>query len=942
MDTARRDKLEVMFDRVLGLPPDEREQFLKETETADPAFYAELESLLNAANEAPRLFNHLAQEAPAVNISLARALADPHHLIDQTVSHYRVLEPLGGGGMGLVYKAEDVHLKRTVALKFLPPEWSRDAKARNRFMQEAQAASALDHPNVCTVHEVEAMDDGRLFIAMAYCDGETLQHTIERGPLAVPLVLDYALQAAQGLRTAHEHGIVHRDIKPVNLMVTGEGVLKILDFGIAKVAGAHLTSAGVVMGTLAYMSPEQVRGEEVDHRTDIWSLGVVLYAMLTGSTPFAGAYDQALRYAILYEEPKPASSLRGDIPQGLADIVDRCLRKDRAGRFASAAEVYEALEAVRRGTNIATRRLLPERIRTARTLLRPAPLLSMAAFIVLVIAGLLPTSRATVVDILGLAGTPIEKHLAVLPFTNIGGDPANQVFTDGLVETLTSKLTQLEQFEGTLWVVPSSEVRRYDLTSPGEAQKAFGANLVVTGSVQRDAEMVRLTLNLVDTKTLRQLESRVIDDRITEASVLQDEVVFALTELLEMELQPEARRMLTAGGTAVPGAYDYYVQGLGYLQRYEKVENIDFAVDLFRRAIQGDGEYAEAYAGLAEAYWRKYENTRDVQLVETAERYANRAVALDSTLAPVHVTLGLILGGRGRYTEAIQAYQRALAYDPSSAAAYRGLAEAYEASGDIDAAEATFFRAIELRKDYWAGYHELGSFYYRQGRYDEAYEQYERVRDLTPDNYVVYIDLGAAYFYLGRYDDAEELFKRSLAIRPTLHAYMNLATLYYHSKHDYAAAARTYEKALALSEGNHEAWAYVGYAYYWAPGEREKAYPAFRRAIALAEEQLDVTLQDPMLFASLGGYHAMLGNREDALRYMSRAIDLEPKDWPPLITLGSTYEFLGDRDRALTWVERALKAGYPAQYVASDPILQALSKDPRFENMLLDEETTPP
>jgi len=501
-------------------------------------------------------------------------------MVGKTISHYKILEKLGEGGMGVVYKAEDIKLRRTVALKFLPPELTRDPEAKERFIHEAQAAAVLDHPNICTVYEIEEAE-GQTFIAMACIEGQNLKDKIESGPvgangrspLPIDEALDIAIQVAEGLQAAHEKGIIHRDIKSANIMVTEKGQAKIMDFGLAKLAGqVRITKTGTTLGTVAYMSPEQARGETVDSRMDIWSLGVVLCEMFTGQLPFKSEYDQAVVYSILNEEPEPMTGMRTGVPMELERIVNRTLAKSPDERYQHVDEILAELKRVKQeidsGRPGAHAEIIPAR--PSRPRLFPWLVGSVTVMVLGVLLLLVnPSSRYAVLKWLGFDLVPIEKHLVVLPFTNVGEVLTSQAFCDGLMETLTSKLTQLEQFHGSLWIVPASKVRERGVASVGEARRAFGVTLAVTGSVQRLDDKVRMTLNLVDAETERQLRSLVIDDSLAKVSALQDSTAIELAEMLEVQLQPEEYRFLTAGGTTVPEAYDLYLQSRGYLQRYE-------------------------------------------------------------------------------------------------------------------------------------------------------------------------------------------------------------------------------------------------------------------------------------------------------------------------------------------------------------------------------------
>ncbi|MFQ5865531.1 MAG: protein kinase [bacterium] len=857
-------------------------------------------------------------------------------MIGKTISHYQILEKLGEGGMGVVYKAEDINLKRTVALKFLPLQATGSREEKSRFVYEAQAAARLNHPNICTIYEIEE-SVGQSFISLEYIEGQTLKERIEAGPLRFEQALELAIQVIEGLQAAHKKGIIHRDIKSANIMLDENGKPKIMDFGLAKLAGrTQITKSGTTMGTVAYMSPEQARGQDVNHRTDIWSLGVVLYEMLTGSLPFKGDYDQAVVFSILNEDPVPMTHLLKDIPLELDRIVNKCLEKEPSKRYQTASELRDDIMSVMSDMgwlgSTTLRTMAPPHARRLRLNRKLTGIIS--GLMLLIVLGLLIRSDwRAVKNLLDFKGVPAQKHVLVLPFANVGDDPTNQAFSDGLVETLSSKLTQLERFQGSLWVVPASEVRRGGIESASEAQQTFGVNLVVSGSVQRIGDRFRLTLNLVDANTLRQLSSCVIDENRSNVSILQDESVIKIAEMLNVELRPETRRVLAEGGTTVPEAYEFYLQGLGYVQRYEKAENLDMAIDLFNRAIAQDSHYALAYGGLGEAYWRKYEISKDAQWVEHAVRNCERAVELNDLLAPVNVTLGLIHTGTGQYEEAIKKFQRALTLDPVSADAYRGLAKAYEAQGRLEEAELTYQKAIELKPDYWAGYNDLGVFYYRHGRYQDAIAPFRQIVELTPDNYRGYNNLGGIYYLLERWADAREMFERSFAIKESYRGCSNLGTLYY-MEGRFADAARMYQKALDLNDLNYLVWGNLASAYYWTSSERAKAYDIYQRAAEMAEENRKVNPLDPEVLSHLVGYYTMLGDSVKAFQLIEKVLTIGPKSPNVMYLIGHAYEQLGERELALQWLGNALQNGHSLAEIEHEPGLRQLRSDARFEKLV--------
>jgi serine/threonine protein kinase len=467
-------------------------------------------------------------------------------MIGQAISHYKILEKLGGGGMGVVYKTEDTKLKRTVALKFLPPELTRDPEAKARFIHEAQAASALDHPNICDIHEIGETEDGQMFIAMACYEGDTLKMRIEKGRLGIEEAIEITTQVAQGLQKAHEKGIVHRDIKPANIIITNDGVSKILDFGLAKLAGqAKLTKTGSTVGAAAYMSPEQA--QDVDHRTDIWSLGVVMYEMLTGKLPFRGEHEAALLYSIVHEEPLAISGFRTDIPGNLASVIFKTLQKDPRQRYQAARELVSDLKAVM------------------------AP---------------------------GIQLPKQEKSIVVLPFENLSPDPDQEYFSDGLTEEVISDLSAVRS----LRVISRSSAMTFKGTKKKIPEIARDVNVqyVLEGSVRKAGNSLRITAQLIDAQNDTHLLAEKYSGTLDDVFDIQEKVSHAIVNALKLKLAPEEERKMAERPIGDLRAYECYLRAMHEIWHW-RGETLTHALQYLQEALEMVGDNVLLYAGMAEA-----------------------------------------------------------------------------------------------------------------------------------------------------------------------------------------------------------------------------------------------------------------------------------------------------------------------------------------------------
>jgi serine/threonine-protein kinase len=522
-----------------------------------------------------------------------------------------------------------------------------------------------------------------------------------------------------------------------------------------------------------------------------------------------------------------------------------------------------------------------------------------------------------------------EEHIAVLPFENVGNDSANEAVSAGLMDSLASRLTNLEMGKRSLWVVPPSEVRRQKIADPASALRELGATVAVEGSLRREGQMIHLTVNLINTKDLRLIGSATLDDREGDFSSLEDQAVTKLAKLMRIEVTPETLR--STSGAVNAGAYESYLKALGYTQRYDKPGNLDLAIAALGDAVKADPKFALGFAQLGEAYRLKYQLDKNTKWIDEALANCQKAAQLDDRLPVVYVTLGHIHRNTGKYDLALQEYQRALQLDPRSADAVIGLADSYDSAGRTADSETAYRKAIALRPDYWAGYNELGVFLDNHQRYDEAVAQFRHAIDLTPDNASVYLNLGAVYNDNGdpkHYADAERVLRKSIDLEPSYPAYANLGYLYTQQQ-KYAEAADVVEKALKLNDKDYLVWGNLAIAYEGLK-DKDRASKAWDREIALLEQAVQDTPRDAVVQANLALLYAKKKLREKAFSRIQSALVLSPDDPNVLEAVGEAYEDLGDRAQALQYIEKSLQKGYALATLKNVPDLQGLISDPSF------------
>ena len=741
---------------------------------------------------------------------------------------YQIIEELGRGGMGVVYKAQDTKLKRTVALKFLPQELTHISEVKDRFMREAQAAAALDHPHICTVYEFDETEE-KTFISMAYIEGESLKKKIESGPFEIYEALRIAIQAAEGLQEAHKKGVVHRDIKSANIMVTEKDQAKIMDFGLARVTGTTLvTKEGMTMGTIAYMSPQQARGEEVDQRTDIWSLGVVLYEMFSGQLPFKGEHDQAVIYSILNEQPKPITDLRSEIPVSIEQVVAKALEKNPDERYQNIDELLDDLRSISEGIE-------PEGIRVrlwkAKLLRRKRAVIyaGLAGFLIImtVIALSLFTGRAEAID-----------AIAVLPFENLTGDPEQEYFVDAVTDELIGQLAQI----GALRVISRRSVMQYKgVEKPlSEIAQELNVDAVVEGTVHRVGDSVRIRVQLIDAlPEERNLWSQTYDRAMTDVLVMYSEMARAIADKTRVKLTPQEEANLATTRQVNPEAYEAYIKGRFHWYKLTQ-QDLEIALQYFELAQEKDPNYALAYAGIANV-WIGRQQQGLVPYSEAAPKAkaaALKALELDNTLAEVHH----LLAGIRAWVE-----------------------------WHWEDAETAYRRAIELNPNYPDPRAWYSHFLFIMRRPEEAMEQIERALELDPFNVLFRAVYAMDLNFARRYDDAIAVLRETLRTAPNDWTALSTLRSAYHHKQMYEEALEIWKRSFA-AKGDQEAEEAL------ARGYEEAGYSG---ALSRVAETLIARSRTTYVTSwQIGTLYTRAGKNDEALEWLEKAYEEHDGNMP--------------------------------------------------------------
>ncbi len=866
--------------------------------------------------------------------------------IGSTVSHFQILGKIGAGGMGEVFLAEDSRLHRKVALKRLSESSTQSPGARKRLLQEARAAAQLSHPNIAAIHDIIESGD-QAYIVMEYVQGENLAARLERGLPSVEESLAIGMQVAEALACAHAQGIIHRDLKPANLILTPENKVKVLDFGLAKMppasepahggesnAETSLTSPGMIVGTLAYMSPQQVLGKPPDTRNDIYSLGVVLFELLTGRKPFAGTNGMGLAMEILTHRTPVPSEFNSDLPAGVSGVVSRAMASEEDQRYPSAeefrADLEQLLASVRAGGN---GEQLFSRISSVvrRGVAGPGRWWVFGLFLLVAVLSYVTFTR------LHMRGKepPVpagDTHpvIAVLPFSNLSGNAADESLCDSVTYVLSSNLAAA----GGVTMVPYASASKYrdpqrDLK---KIARELGATLLVDGGIQHTRDAVVASVNLIQAASNTVAWGKSYSVGAEEVLAIHRQLAEGLVDALQLNPTAAERDRILSLPTGNRDAFADYSQARNFLDREDVPGNVDRAIQLFQSAIARDMQFALAHAGLGQSYLLKYNRTNDAAFVTSARKSLDEALRLDPDRAEVRIVLAGMLGQTGRYSEALAELDKVVSMHPRNDEARSLRGRICQSQGKQDDAIREYQAAIGIRPEYWGHYAGLGYVYYRVGRVKEAIPQFRRVTELQPDNAWGFQMLGTAYHKLGDLQTALAYYQQTLRISPNAKAYSNIGTLEY-ERRNYAEAVRAYEQATKLDPHDHIALRNCGDAYVQL-GDRRKASASYSAAASIAAEMLKVNPKSASTLAFLALYEAKLGLGAEAARHASEAFRLAPKDNEVIYKKAVVHALAGQRNEALDVLKQALELGYSARLAHADDDLAAIRTLPQFEKLL--------
>jgi serine/threonine protein kinase/tetratricopeptide (TPR) repeat protein len=860
---------------------------------------------------------------------------------------YEILALLGQGGMGAVYKARDTELERFVALKLIRPDLASNPEILRRFKQELILAREVTHRNVIRIFDL-GQAKGFKFITMEFIEGRDLRAVLrERGKLPPEEAVRIVAQVCRALGAAHAAGVVHRDLKPQNIMLDAKDRVYVMDFGIAhSLETPGMTQTGALMGTPEYMSPEQAKGIKVDARSDLFALGIIFYEMLSGISPYKADTALATLLKRTQERPQPLVEVDPAIPKAISDVVMKCLEIDRDLRFSSAREILEDLgqespTSVRTvaptlpPTAAAPRPTKVSRFQRYRIWIAASGV-AMLMILFLVIPGtrnLIFPSRSggtrVAATTAGLPSLSEGKFVAVLPFRVLGDATALGYVADGLDEALSAKLFQLKDVR----MASSTAAAKTDPKTPlSQVAKELGVNLIVHGTVQGSGDNLRVTINVDNVAENRLVWSQEFAGVTGDLLTIEDHIYTGLVDALETKPSNEEMAAASAHPTENVEAYNQYLKGRNALSGNPDEKNLQAAMNYFNDALQKDPGFALAYAGLADANRLMYDQKKDKYWSEKAVEAAKQAARLNDKLPEVHAALGSAYSATGQNVQAIAENKRALELAPNSDEAYRRLGNAYKENGQKEQALQALEKAVEINPYYWNNLAALGNAYYAFGESDKAVKAFMQIIQLEPDNPVGYSNLGAVYFDLGRYEESIKAFQRSLQIQPAALTYTNLGTAFFYLKR-YSEALPMFEKAVEMSPEDEMTMGNLADGYRLA-GDKVKAQATYEKAISLAYKELRVNPRNAGVVGNLAQYYAKKGDLPQAKEFIKKARAMDRSN-VYLIYIAAVVDTISNQPAdAVKELAGALDKGFSPKIVAADPEFGPLQSRPDFQSMM--------
>ena len=836
-------------------------------------------------------------------------------------ARYRIEKLIGSGGMGKVYLAYDREIDRNVALKLVRPELAADPKMMARFRQELQLASRVSHRNIVRIHDLGEVD-GVKFISMAYVEGSDLHEAmLKDGRLPFPRALAIARQLCAALEAAHAEGVIHRDLKPRNILLDNAGHACISDFGLAKSideSSGALTHTSDFLGTPLYMSPEQIESRHLDRRSDLYSLGLIFYEMVTGEVPFSGRSSLQVMHSRMTQMPKNPKALVSDLPDWFAAVIAKCLTKDPAQRYQSASEVLHDLDA---GT--APRRRLRNWLpRPNRTWILVAASAVIAAAATLAIPALRDRIFTTP------AAPAAVTYLAVLPFRPLGDSPELRYESEGVVEALGAKLFALKDVH----LASTSAVdRASQLGSADKIAHDLGVNLLVRGTVQSASGHLKIIVSLWDgaknAETWRKSFECVPDSLLT----TEDDIYNALVDKLNVKLSEQEMARGASRPTEDSGAYDLYLRGRSLLRGKADQPTYTSALDLFGQAIAKDSRFARAYAGIAEASFALYRLTKDADWLQKGLGAAQHAEDLDRQLPEVHRAAGIAYTDTGKYPEAIEELTQLVRLAPNSDESYRRLGSAYLKAGKRDLALQSYVKAAQVNPYNWRNYNQLGATYLDFKDMPKASAAFQKVIQLQPDYFGGYANIGNVYYNSGNWDRCLPAWRKALELAKSSVNYQNLGVLTLYSGNT-AEAIDLLEHAAALAPKDGVNFANLGDAYAMG-GEKDKSVADYKKAIELYHAEFRVNPKDAKALSGLAASYAKLGEGNQAEQFIHRARSIDPSSGGIAYKEAIVESLAGHTDQALKSLEESIRLGYSAREAANDPYLKLLANNPEFQKV---------